>query len=81
MALLLFFAGGVFAVYEGVHKLAAEPEAGGSPLIPLGVLAVSLLMEGGSFYVAFREFNKSLEGFGIAPGGLDDDDRVFRGFQ
>jgi len=59
VALLLFFMGGVFAVYEGVHKLMnlhAEP---GSSWIPLGVLAVSLLMEGGSFLVAFREFNKS----------------------
>jgi cation diffusion facilitator family transporter len=59
VALLLFFLGGVFAVYEGVHKLAEPPQAGGSPLIPLGVLAVSLLMEGGSFFVASREFNKS----------------------
>ncbi|HWZ90112.1 MAG TPA: cation diffusion facilitator family transporter, partial [Polyangiaceae bacterium] len=59
VALLLFFLGGVFAVYEGVHKLVEQPEAGGSPLIPLGVLAVSLLMEGGSFFVASREFNKS----------------------
>ncbi len=58
VALLLFFVGGVFAVYEGVHKLFAAEEAHGSPLIPLGVLAVSLLMEGGSFFVAFKEFNK-----------------------
>src|SRR6478735_5624704 len=42
VALLLFFVGGVFAVYEGAHKL----------------FAVSLLMEGGSFFVAFKEFNK-----------------------
>src|SRR4051812_4833167 len=65
VALLLFFMGGVFAVYEGVHKLFAEPEVGGSPLIPLGVLAVSLLMEGGSFFVASREFNKTRAGLGF----------------
>jgi cation diffusion facilitator family transporter len=59
VALLLFFVGGVFAVYEGLHKLFASSEGHGSPLIPLGVLAVSLLMEGGSFLVAFKEFNKS----------------------
>jgi cation diffusion facilitator family transporter len=64
VALLLFFVGGVFAVYEGVHKLFGAEEAHGSPLIPLGVLAVSLLMEGGSFLVAFKEFNK---GRGNAP--------------
>jgi cation diffusion facilitator family transporter len=59
VALLLFFLGGVFAVSEGVHQLSAAPEAQGSPLVPLAVLAVSLLMEGGSFFVASREFNKS----------------------
>jgi cation diffusion facilitator family transporter len=59
VALLLFFLGGVFAVYEGVHKWIAPDAAQGSPLIPLGVLLVSLLMEGGSFWVASREFNKS----------------------
>jgi cation diffusion facilitator family transporter len=62
VALLLFFMGGVFAVYEGVHKLLTPPEAGGSPLIPLGVLGVSLLLEGGSFLVASREFNRSRAG-------------------
>jgi len=62
VALLLFFVGGVFAVYEGVHKLTVDTEAGGSPLIPLAVLGVSLLMEGGSFFVAFREFDKSRAG-------------------
>lgn len=64
VALLLFFVGGVFAVYEGVHKLFAVEASHGSLLIPLGVLAVSLLMEGGSFFVAFKEFNK---GRGDAP--------------
>ncbi len=64
VALLLFFVGGVFAVYEGVHKLFAAEESHGSMFIPLGVLAVSLLMEGGSFLVAFKEFNK---GRGQAP--------------
>jgi cation diffusion facilitator family transporter len=65
VALLLFFVGGVFAVYEGAHKLGAAEEAHGSLLIPLGVLAVSLLMEGGSFLVAFKEFNKGRAGKGF----------------
>lgn len=62
VALMLFFMGGVFAVYEGFHKLLEREEAHGSLLIPLGVLAVSLAMEGGSFFVAFREFDKSRGG-------------------
>ncbi|MET0790059.1 MAG: cation diffusion facilitator family transporter [Polyangiaceae bacterium] len=65
VALLLFFVGGVFAVYEGVHKLGSHEESHGSLLIPLGVLLVSLLMEGGSFFVAFKEFNKGRAGKGF----------------
>lgn len=72
VALLLFFVGGVFAVYEGVHKLFAEPEASGSAWIPLAVLGVSLAMEGGSFYVASKEFNKS-------RGNLSFFEALFRG--
>ena len=68
VALLLFFMGGVFAVYEGTHKLlSGAEEAHGSPLIPLGVLLVSLLMEGGSFFVAFKEFNKTRGNAGFFP--------------
>jgi cation diffusion facilitator family transporter len=59
VSLFLFFMGGVFAVYEGVHKLSSPPEAPGSQIIPLVVLAISLGMEGMSFSVAFREFNKT----------------------
>lgn len=62
VALLLFFLGGVFAIVEGVHKLTTAPETPGSPWVPLAVLAVSLVMEGGSFFVASREFNKSRRG-------------------
>lgn len=59
VSLFLFFMGGVFAVYEGVHKLSAPAEKPGSQIVPLIVLGVSLVMEGMSFSVAFREFNKA----------------------
>ncbi|HVY28640.1 MAG TPA: cation diffusion facilitator family transporter [Polyangiaceae bacterium] len=59
VSLFLFFMGGVFAVYEGVHKLSAPAEKPGSQIAPLVVLGISLVMEGMSFRVAFREFNKS----------------------
>jgi cation diffusion facilitator family transporter len=62
VSLFLFFLGGVFAIYEGVHKLSAPHEAPGSQLVPIIVLALSLVMEGASFTVAFREFNKSRAG-------------------
>lgn len=59
VSLFLFFMGGVFAVYEGVHKLTSPVERPGSQIAPLVVLGISLVMEGMSFSVAFREFNKT----------------------
>jgi cation diffusion facilitator family transporter len=58
VALMLFFMGGVFAIYEGLHKL-RHPEPPGSPWLSILVLSVSLVLEGGSFVVAFKEFNKT----------------------
>ena len=74
VSLFLFFMGGVFAIYEGVHKLSAAHEAPGSPLIPLLVLGVSLAMEGWSFSVAFREFNKSRQGKSFRQALFDSRD-------
>ena len=59
VSLLLFFLGGVFAIYEGVHKLSSNDHHEGSLLAPLVVLGISILLESGSFMVAFREFDKS----------------------
>jgi cation diffusion facilitator family transporter len=58
VALLLFFLGGVFAIYEGVHKLQHASHVG-SPWAPMAVLVVSIGLEGGSFLIALREFQKS----------------------
>jgi cation diffusion facilitator family transporter len=62
VSLFLFFLGGVYAIYEGVHKLFEGGHETGSPLIPVIVLLVSIALESGSFYVAFREFNLSRAG-------------------
>lgn len=74
VSLFLFFMGGVFAVYEGVHKLSAAHETPGSPVVPLLVLGVSLAMEGWSFSVAFREFNKSRAGKSFRQALFDSRD-------
>lgn len=74
VSLFLFFLGGVFAVYEGVHKLTSPPEAAGSQIVPLIVLGVSLVMEGMSFRVAFREFNKSRGNKGFVAALFDSRD-------
>jgi cation diffusion facilitator family transporter len=57
VALMLFFVGGVYAIYEGVHKLAAGHGEPGSPVAPLIVLGLSIAFESASFMVALREFN------------------------
>lgn len=54
VALVLFLLGGVFAIYEGVHKL-SHPEPLESPLIAVGILVLGLVLEGGSFLTAVRE--------------------------
>jgi cation diffusion facilitator family transporter len=57
VALLLFTGGGVFSVYEGFHKL-AHPEPVDHVELALGILAVSLLLEGGSTLSNIKEMNK-----------------------
>ena len=47
VALMLFSMGGIFSIYEGVHKL-MHPELPEAPWIAVGVLVVSMLLEFGS---------------------------------
>lgn len=57
VALLLFSMGGMFSIYEGVHKL-AHPEMPESPWIAVAVLAVSIVLEYFSLRGALVEINK-----------------------
>jgi cation diffusion facilitator family transporter len=54
VAILLFSLGGLFAIYEGVHKLKIE-ESIGHPFIALGVIGVSLVLESISFKNCMHE--------------------------
>jgi len=47
VALLLFFGGGVFSIYEGVHKI-RTPEPVGDITVALIILVISLVLEGWS---------------------------------
>lgn len=44
VALMLFSMGGIFSIYEGIHKM-LHPEMPESPWIAVGVLAVSIVLE------------------------------------
>lgn len=57
VAILLFSVGGVFAIYEGVHKL-SEPHEVGSPILGLAILGISIVLEGISFSACIREIQK-----------------------
>ncbi|NJD56949.1 MAG: cation diffusion facilitator family transporter [Nitrospirae bacterium] len=57
VALMLFSMGGMFSIYEGVHKM-LHPEMPTSPWVAVAVLAVSILLEFGSLKGALNEVNK-----------------------
>ena len=57
VALVLFSLGGLFAIYEGVHKI-THPHEVESPLIAVGVLVVAIGLESWSFRTAIHESSK-----------------------
>jgi cation diffusion facilitator family transporter len=57
VALMLFSMGGIFSIYEGLHKL-AHPEMPSSPWVAVCVLAVSILLELGSLKGAMHEVRR-----------------------
>ncbi len=62
VSVVLFSVGGLFALYEGWHKIdeARGPDPGSidSPAWAIGVLGVALVLEGLSFRTAIRESNR-----------------------
>jgi cation diffusion facilitator family transporter len=57
VALLLFFLGGVYSVYEGIERL-LHPATLSTPYVALAVLAVSLALEASSLGAALRQIRK-----------------------
>jgi cation diffusion facilitator family transporter len=57
VAVLLFSLGGMFSIYEGVHKL-FEPEAVEQVWLGVGILGFSLALEAASLWGAVREMGK-----------------------
>ena len=61
VALLLFSVGGLFSLYEGVHKL-NHPEPLRRPWLAIGVLTFSLVAEAFSMWGCLREVRKARGG-------------------
>jgi cation diffusion facilitator family transporter len=57
VAIVLFSVGGLFAIYEGVHKL-QHPEPLVSPIWAIGVLVIAIVLEGFSLRTALKETNE-----------------------
>jgi len=57
VALLLFFVGGLYSIYEGWHRL-TSPEPLRNGTIALVVLGVAIALESGSLWGALREIRK-----------------------
>jgi cation diffusion facilitator family transporter len=58
VAVLLFFMGGCYSIYEAIHKY-LHPEPIGNYIYIFIVIGAALILESKSFSVAFREFRKT----------------------
>lgn len=57
VALILFSMGGMFSIYEGIHKISVH-EGLTNPLLAIVVLAVSMVLESASLYGCITQINK-----------------------
>jgi cation diffusion facilitator family transporter len=64
VALLLFFVGGLFSIYEGWHRL-AHPEPLRNATVALLVLGIAIVLESISLWGALREIRKVQAGRGF----------------
>ena len=74
VSLMLFLLGGLFAIYEGVHKLVGPHEKPGNLVVSVVVLLISLALEGVSFFVASKEFSRGRGGRSIRDALFDGRD-------
>ena len=57
VALILFSMGGLFSVYEGIHKISAH-EGLKRPVVAVVVLGLSMILEASSLYGCLTQINK-----------------------
>ncbi len=61
VALMLFSMGGLYSIYEGIHKL-RQPQLLSYPYVAVGVLLFSIIAESVSMWGCLREVNKERRG-------------------
>ena len=57
VALILFSMGGLFSIYEGIHKIGSH-EGLKNPMIAIVVLSISMVLEASSLYGCITQINK-----------------------
>ena len=63
VSIIIFSVGGLYALYEGIHKLIHPGDSAGTdPFWSYVVLGLALVFEGYSLFVAQREFNRTRKG-------------------
>jgi len=66
VAILIFFAGGGFALYQGITSILGEPVDHGSFLINYLVLGAAFVFEGSALAISIREFRRAARAEGRA---------------
>lgn len=60
VAVVLFSLGGLFSIYEGIHKI-MHPEEIKNPLLIVGIILLAVILEGGALKVALQESGTKLK--------------------
>jgi len=64
VAILIFALGAGISIYEGIHKV-MHPEPVSNPIVNYLVLGAAMIFEGGAWFVAYKEFNKTRGQIGL----------------
>ena len=60
VAVVLFLLGGLFSIYEGIHKI-MDPQEIQYPWLIVGIIIFAIVLEGGALRVALKESNSKLK--------------------
>ncbi len=60
VAVVLFLLGGLFSIYEGIHKI-LDPKEIEYPWLIVGIIVFAIALEGGALRVALKESNSKLK--------------------
>lgn len=60
VAVVLFLLGGLFSIYEGIHKI-IDPQEIQYPWLIVGIIIFAIVLEGGALRVALKDIFKTIE--------------------